>query len=174
MKINSAILTSTRHRKNSKESGIVAIDSFFALCGARQYGATTRKRSDEKYPRTLILTDPELSTPTESRQTMRKVSLCIDLARAKSEALNNIYSLFKQNIKSCNAKRRRQRRRTVKNNNTSKGDVTRDDSQRQFLEQHSYAMLEQCSNYSKQCRNNVTTLCCAKNRRCESPRVTSP
>ena len=34
--------------------------------------------------------------------------------RAKSEALDNIYSLFKQNIKSCNAKRRRQRRRTVK------------------------------------------------------------
>ena len=29
----------------------------------------------------------------------------IDLARAKSEAL--VYSLFKQNIKSCNAKRRR-------------------------------------------------------------------
>ena len=105
---------------------------------------------------------------------MRKVSLCIDLARPKSEALNNIYSLFKQNIKSCNAKRRRQRRRTVKNNNTSKGDVTTDDSQRQFLEQHSYEMLGQCSNYSKQCRNNVTTLCCAKNRRCESPRVTSP
>ena len=31
----------------------------------------------------------------------------IDLARAKSEALDNIYSLFKENIKSCNAKRRR-------------------------------------------------------------------
>ena len=31
----------------------------------------------------------------------------IDLARAKREALDNIYSLFKQNIKSCNAKRRR-------------------------------------------------------------------
>ena len=28
----------------------------------------------------------------------------IDLARAKSEALDNIYSLLKQNIKSCNAK----------------------------------------------------------------------
>ena len=28
----------------------------------------------------------------------------IDLARAKSEALDNIYSLFKQNIKTCNAK----------------------------------------------------------------------
>ena len=42
-----------------------------------------------------------------------------DLARAKSEALDNIYSLFKQNIKSRNAKRRRQRRRTVKNSNRS-------------------------------------------------------
>ena len=38
----------------------------------------------------------------------------IDLARAKSEVLDNIYSLFKPNIKWCNAKRRRQRRRTVK------------------------------------------------------------
>ena len=36
----------------------------------------------------------------------------IDLARAKSEALDNIYSLLKQIIKSCHAK----------------GDVTRDDS----------------------------------------------
>ena len=43
----------------------------------------------------------------------------MDLARNKSEALNNIYSLLKQNIKSCNAKWRRQRRRTVKNNNRS-------------------------------------------------------
>ena len=38
----------------------------------------------------------------------------MDLAKAKSEAVDNIYSLFKQNIKWCNAKRRRQRRRTVK------------------------------------------------------------
>ena len=36
--------------------------------------------------------------------------------RAKSEALDNIYSLLKQNIKSWNAKRRKQRRRTVKKN----------------------------------------------------------
>ena len=34
-------------------------------------------------------------------------------------------------------------------------------------------MLEQCCNHSKQCRNNVATLCCTKNRRCESSRVTS-
>ena len=47
-------------------------------------------------------------------------------------------------------------------------DVTRDNSQRRFLAQHSVAMLEQCCNHSKQCRNNVATLCCAKNRRCES------
>ena len=51
------------------------------------------------------------------------------------------------------------------------GDVTRDDSQRQFLAQHSVVMLEQCCNYSKKCWG---TLCCAKNRRCESSRVTSP
>ena len=55
-----------------------------------------------------------------------------------------------------------------------KGDVTRDDSQRRFLAQHRVATLEQCCNHSKQCRNNVATLCCAKNRRCESSRVTSP
>ena len=35
----------------------------------------------------------------------------IDLASAKSVALDNIYSLLKQNIKSCNAKRRRQQER---------------------------------------------------------------
>jgi len=44
----------------------VAIDSRFALFGARQYGATTRESSDEKYLSTLILSpDLELSTPTE-------------------------------------------------------------------------------------------------------------
>ena len=55
-----------------------------------------------------------------------------------------------------------------------KGDVTQDDSQRQCLAQHIVAMLEQCCDYSKQCRNNVATLCCAKNSLRESPRVTSP
>ena len=53
-------------------------------------------------------------------------------------------------------------------------DVTRYDSQQRFLAQHSVAMLEQCCKYSKQYRNNVATLCCAKNRRCESSLVTSP
>ena len=37
----------------------------------------------------------------------------------------------------------------------TKGDVTRDDSQRRFLAQHSVVMLEQCYNYSKQCCNAV-------------------
>ena len=40
----------------------------------------------------------------------------IDLSRAKSEALDNIFRLFKQNIKSCDAKRRRQRERWKHNN----------------------------------------------------------
>ena len=57
---------------------------------------------------------------------------------------------------------------------TIKGDVTRNDLQRRFLAQHSVAMLEQCCNHSKQCRNNVATLCCAKNRRCKSSRITLP
>ena len=39
--------------------------------------------------------------------------------------------------------------------------VTRDDSQRRFLAQHSVAILEQCCVHSKQCPNNVATLCCA-------------
>ena len=47
------------------------------------------------------------------------------------------------------------------------GDVTPEDSQKRFLTQHSVAILEQC-------RNKDATLCCAKNRRCESSRVTSP
>ena len=45
---------STRHRKSSKQTGFVPIDSCFALFGARQYGVTTRESSDEKYLRTLI------------------------------------------------------------------------------------------------------------------------
>ena len=62
--------------------------------------------------------------------------------------------------------------RTFKNN--LKVTVTRDDSQRWFSAPHSVARLEQGCNYSKQCRNNVATLCCAKSRRCESSRVTLP
>ena len=53
-------------------------------------------------------------------------------------------------------------------------DVTRNDSQRRFLAQYNVAILEQRCNHSKQCHNNDATLCCAKNHRCESSRVTSP
>ena len=47
-------------------------------------------------------------------------------------------------------------------------------SRRRFLALHIVAMLEQCCNHSKQCRNNVATQCWSKHRRCESSRVTSP
>ena len=49
---------------------------------------------------------------------------------------------------------------------SSKGDVTRDDSQRQFSAQHCFEWLQHCSSIAK--------LCCTKNRRYESFRVTSP
>ena len=49
----------------------------------------------------------------------------IDLAWTKSEALDDNYSLLKQNMRSCNAE----------------GDVTRNDSQRRFLAQHRVQML---------------------------------
>ena len=41
-----------------------------------------------------------------------------------------------------------------------------------FFAQDSIAMLEQCCNHMNQCRNNFATLYCAKNRFCESSRVT--
>ena len=50
---NSLCKTSTWHRKNSKQSGIVAIDSCFALFGARQYGVTTRDQALMKNIRAL-------------------------------------------------------------------------------------------------------------------------
>ena len=56
----------------------------------------------------------------------------------------------------------------------SKGDVTRNDLQRRFLEQHSVAtLLRHCFEYLQHC-SNIATMCCAKYRRCESSRVTSP
>ena len=53
---NELCKTSTRHRKNSKQCGIVAIDvdSCFALFRDRQYSVTLREISDEKYPHPLI------------------------------------------------------------------------------------------------------------------------
>ena len=40
--------------------------------------------------------------------------------------------------------------------------VTQDDSKRRFSAQHSVAMLEQCCNHLKQCRNNAVMLCFTK------------
>ena len=57
---------------------------------------------------------------------------------------------------------------------SSQGDVTRDDSQQRFLAQHSVAtLLRHCFEWLQHC-SNIATLCCAKNRRCESSRVTLP
>ena len=47
---------------------------------------------------------------------------------------------------------------------TSKCDVERDDSQRQFLAKHSVTMLEQCYGHSKQCRKNVALKIVVANR----------
>ena len=49
----------------------------------------------------------------------------IDLARAKSEAVDNIYSLFKQNIKSFNAKRRTVKKKNNKRANQQKNNFAR-------------------------------------------------
>ena len=46
--------------------------------------------------------------------------------------------------------------------------------QRRFLALDSVAMLEQCCNHLKQCRNYAATLCCAKNSPLPNARVTSP
>ena len=52
--------------------------------------------------------------------------------------------------------------------------VTRDDSQRRFLEQPSVeTLLRHCFKWLQHC-SNIATLCCAKNCCCESSRVTSP
>ena len=61
------------------------------------------------------------TTPREKRRrstireeywgTTRSLICILDLAWAKSEAADYIYSLLEQNVKSCNAKRRRQRKR---------------------------------------------------------------
>ena len=56
----------------------------------------------------------------------------------------------------------------------TKGDVMRNGQQQLFLVQHRVGMLEQCCNHSKQCRCNVATLHCPKNRCCELSCVTSP
>ena len=56
----------------------------------------------------------------------------------------------------------------------NKVDVTRDDSQRRFLAQHSLTtLLFHCLKWLQYC-SNIWTLFCVKNCRCESSRVTSP
>ena len=55
-----------------------------------------------------------------------------------------------------------------------KGDVKRDDSQQRFSAQHNVAtILRHCLEWLQHC-SNIATLCCAKNRHCESSLVTSP
>ena len=56
----------------------------------------------------------------------------------------------------------------------TKGDVTRDDSQRRFLAQHSVAtLLRHCFEWLQLC-SSIAALCCAKNRRCESSLAAKP
>ena len=56
----------------------------------------------------------------------------------------------------------------------SKGDVTRDDSQRRFSAQHSVAtLLRHCFEWLQHC-SSIATMSCVKNRCCESSGVTSP
>ena len=70
-----------------------------------------------------------------------------------------------------------QQNKVNRNTNVSsrfKGDVTRNDSKRRFLAQHSITtLLRHCFEWLQQC-SKIATLCCAKNRRCESSRITSP
>ena len=55
-----------------------------------------------------------------------------------------------------------------------KGENTRDDLQRRFLAQYSVAiLLRHCFEWLQHC-SNIATLCCAKTRRGEASRVTSP
>ena len=54
------------------------------------------------------------------------------------------------------------------------GDVTLNDAQRRLLAQHNTTtLLRRCFEQLQHC-SNIATLDCAKNRRCESSRVTSP
>ena len=70
VKINSA-----RHQHDTKQSGIVAIDSSFVLFGARQYGVTTRDQAlMKKYPRTLILGSWAVSTSLSPKLSVWKIS----------------------------------------------------------------------------------------------------
>ena len=72
------------------------------------------------YPRHLPTPTPTTHThdprPLPTTHDPRHLAT-LDLARAKSEALSNIYSFLEENIKSGNTKDRVKTTRTVKNNN---------------------------------------------------------
>ena len=55
-----------------------------------------------------------------------------------------------------------------------KGDVIQEDSQRQYLVQHCFAMLERCLNHSKQWCNNGVSLGHGNNHCCSSSHITPP
>ena len=62
---------------------------------------------------------------------------------------------------------------TVKNSG-DKSWLLDDTKKRRLLPQHSVAtLLRHCFQWLQHC-SNIAALCCAKNRRCESSRVTSP
>ena len=56
-----------RHRRNPKQSGVVAVDSCFAILGAHQSGATNREALLKKKPHTCVLEPWQTQTLTESR-----------------------------------------------------------------------------------------------------------
>ena len=65
------------------------------------------------------------------------------------------------------------RRRWLIQRCVHKGDVTRNDSQWRFSTPHSIAiLLRHCFEWFQHC-SNIATLCCTKNCRCKSSRVTS-
>ena len=140
------------------------------------------------------ITGPHVKTmerrlhPSQSMRNARGI-WCITLSYLKTSVFVRLYEkpeflkrcVFGDRLRRMRVDDRPDRRKNLRFQNKNgyvwtgpKGDVTPDNSQRRFLTQHGVAMLEQCWNYSKQCRNNIAKLCCAKNRRCESLRVTSP
>ena len=99
-----AVLVSLKLNVKMSSEGKQMYSSYFNVCEKLETVSSTMWTSCQ-YSSTEMVVPQDFVHRFES-------CLYIDLARTKSEAL--IYSLFKQNMKSCNAKRRRQRRRTVK------------------------------------------------------------
>ena len=70
------------------------------------------------------------------------------------------------------SKFRKRKRKSDRLSITFKVSVTRDDSKRRFLAQQSAtALMRPCFEQLQHC-SNIATLCCTKNWRCESSRVT--